>query len=68
MNQLMQGENHTKRESENVSVVGRWVAGPSYGAAAAGRIAYFGNGANLEIVDFTDLDRPLILGPVCFLT
>lgn len=41
-------------DSLNVRLVGRWANGPCEAVAVEGNIAYVGNGAYLEIVDFSD--------------
>jgi hypothetical protein len=58
------GVDCSSRNSENISVVGRWAYGPSFGADAMGSVAYFGNGNYLDIVDFSDPDRPARLSQV----
>lgn len=55
---------HPTRDSENVSVVGQWSEGPCYGAIATGSIAYFGIGANLEIMNFSNPAEPQPMGTV----
>jgi hypothetical protein len=42
----------------NICIVGQWIGGPCHAVAAAGPIAYLGNGPRLEIVDFTDPAYP----------
>jgi hypothetical protein len=42
-------------DSENVSLIGRWANGPCHAVDVVGDIAYFGNGAYLEIVDWSIL-------------
>ena len=42
----------------NMRLLGRWANGRCKGVAAVGNIAYFGNGAYLEIVDFSDPNSP----------
>lgn len=49
-------------DSLNVSLVGRWANGPCFAIAIVGDTAYFGNGAYLEIVDFSNPVRPIELG------
>jgi len=46
-------------QSSNVSLIGRWANGPCYAVTTRGDIAYFGNGCNLEIVDFDDPANPV---------
>jgi len=49
-------------DSDSVSLVGRWGAGPCRAVDAVGDAAFFGNGAYLEIVAFMDPESPLALG------
>lgn len=49
-------------DSLNVRLVGRWANGPSYAIAVERNIAYFGNGAYLEFMDFSDPSHPVELG------
>ncbi len=51
-------------DSENVSLIGRWANGACFAADVVDDIAYFGNGAYLEIVDWSDPDSPVALGRV----
>ena len=51
-------------DSLNVRLVGRWANGPCDAVAVVGSIAYFGNGAYLEIVDFSTPTIPTELGKV----
>jgi hypothetical protein len=51
-------------ERENVSLLGRWAAGPCRAVTAAAQVAYFGNGAYMEIVDFSDPGLPVKRGQV----
>ena len=37
----------------NCTLHGRWADGPCYAVDVVDNIAYFGNGGNLEIMDFT---------------
>jgi len=53
----------TNRDS-NVTLIGRWAAGPCYAVAAEGNLVCFGNGAYLEIADISDPSNPAILGQV----
>ena len=49
-------------DSDSVSLVGRWGAGPCRAVDAMGDAAFFGNGAYLEIVAFVDPESPMALG------
>jgi gliding motility-associated-like protein len=48
-------------DSWNMNLVGRWANGPCETVAAQGNIAFFGNGAYLNIVDFSDPEIPVEL-------
>lgn len=50
--------------NENISLIGRWGEGPCLTSDAVGSVAYFGNGAYLEIVDFSTPASPVELGDV----
>lgn len=52
----------TPRDGENLSLLGRWAAGPCRTATVVDAVAYFGNGAYLEIVDFGDPALPDLRG------
>ena len=39
------------KDNYNVELIGRWSEGHCFGSAINGNITYFGNGANLQIVD-----------------
>jgi hypothetical protein len=52
------------QDGENVSLLGRWAAGPCRAVHAVAEIAYFGNGSYLEIVDFSDPDLPSKRGQI----
>jgi len=51
-------------DSLNMRLIGRWANGPCVGADVAGTIAYFGNGAYLEVVDFSNPAHPVELGRI----
>ena len=52
----------TLGERWNTTLIGRWANGPCYAVAVVGKIAYFGNGGYLEIVDFSNPANPVELG------
>jgi hypothetical protein len=54
--------NFAPHDDENVSLLGRWAAGPCRAVTAVGEIAYCGNGSYLEIVDFGDAELPALRG------
>ncbi|HEX9974425.1 MAG TPA: hypothetical protein VGD14_20320, partial [bacterium] len=49
-------------DSLNVRLIGRWANGQCLAVDVVGNTAYFGNGAYLEIVDFSNPDDPKELG------
>jgi hypothetical protein len=49
-------------DSQNIALIGRWANGPCYAVDVVGDIAYFGNGAYLEIVDWSEPGSPVQLG------
>lgn len=51
-------------DSLNVRLIGRWADGPCLAVDVAGNIAYFGNGAYLEIVDFSNPAQPVELSKI----
>lgn len=51
-------------DSHNVSLLGRWAEGPCLALEATGGIAFFGNGAILEIVDFSNPNGTVLLSSV----
>ncbi len=51
-------------DAANVTLLGRWAEGPCLAMEAADGIAYFGNGAILEIVDFSSPNGNVLLSRV----
>ena len=51
-------------DSQNCTLIGRWAEGDCYDVLANGNIVYFGNGAYLQIMDFTDPVNPNLLGRI----
>lgn len=58
---IVQGQSES-----NTTLLGRWNKGdgPSLAVAASNKVAFFGNGQFLEIVDFTDPSNPDDLGRI----
>jgi len=52
------------QDGENVSLWGRWAAGPCRAVHAVAEVAYFCNGSYLEIVDFSDPELPSKRGQI----
>ncbi|KAA3618710.1 MAG: T9SS C-terminal target domain-containing protein [Calditrichaeota bacterium] len=52
------------QESENVSLIGRWADGPCNAVATDGTIVFFGNGANLQVADFSNPANPIELAKI----
>ncbi|HPN36308.1 MAG TPA: FlgD immunoglobulin-like domain containing protein [bacterium] len=50
--------------SENCTLVGRWAEGECYDVLADGNRVYLGNGAYVQIMDYTDPAYPQLLGRV----
>lgn len=55
---------HAQFDSQNCSLIGRWAEADCYDVVADGNIVYFGNGAYLQIMDFTDPVNPILLGRI----
>ena len=51
-------------QSNNVTLISRWANGPCKAIAIHGNLAYFGNGGYLEIIDFTNPNKPKEIGKV----
>ncbi|MCF7805301.1 MAG: T9SS type A sorting domain-containing protein [Candidatus Marinimicrobia bacterium] len=51
-------------QDNNTTLIGRWANGPCNAVASRGDTVYLGNGAYLEIVDFTAQNNPVRLGKV----
>ena len=52
----------TNISDSNTTLIGHWVNGPCLAVDVSGNIAYFGNGASIEAVDFSDPSNPVHLG------
>ncbi|MGQ9561685.1 MAG: hypothetical protein ACUVWA_14400 [Candidatus Oleimicrobiaceae bacterium] len=55
---------HAQLDSQNCTVIGRWAEGDCYDVLANGNIVYFGNGAYLQLMDFTNPINPILLGRI----
>jgi hypothetical protein len=56
------------QEIQNCTLVGRWAEGRSFTVVADGNTVYCGNGAYLQIMDFTDPPSPVVLGRIALPT
>ncbi|MBN1480122.1 T9SS type A sorting domain-containing protein [candidate division KSB1 bacterium] len=57
---LVNTVHHSARDS-NTTLVGRWACGPCYDVDVQRELAFFGNGASLEIADVSDPTIPIKL-------
>ncbi len=64
------GSNRDTGDADNISLIGRWAEGPCNACDGVGSIGYIGNGAYLDVVDFSTpgsevrLGRVLVPGPI----